>query len=89
MPQVSIHNIAVLRAAVEGKDLGHYFASFVALTHWCESTEQLGWIEQKVATQLGHDIYTACKLGQQPGFQRAYMWPDSERLVAIAAKMMA
>ena len=85
---ISIHNIAVLRAAVEGKDLGYYFSSFGALVHWQESTAQLGWIEHKTATPLGQAVYAACKLDQQPGFQRAYMWPDSQRLVDAATKWM-
>lgn len=43
--EVCIHNLAVLRASVEGIHLRTYFGSWGALNFWIESSKVLGLID--------------------------------------------
>lgn len=57
MATLEIHNLAVLRAAVEGKALGAYFGSFMGLSGWIASTRLQGLIDESDRpTALGADL---------------------------------
>lgn len=73
--------LAVLRASAEGKDLGHYFGSWLALDHWIEETRRLGWIERSGApTELGREVYLIMDLALQPD-GRYHFWRFDDRSV--------
>ena len=84
---VSIHNLAVLRASVEGVHLGTYFGALGALPHWIESTRALGWIDSDgKPTEFGTQLARSLALAGQ-GAGRAYLWRDADALVAKAATL--
>lgn len=83
---IEIHNLAVLRAAVEGVHLGSYFGSFGALKHWIASTQSLGWIDvDEVPTDAGLAVAKELELSSQEA-GRAYLWGQSCALMEKAKK---
>ena len=81
---ISIHNLAVLRAAVEGVHLGTYFGSWASLRLWIEDTHGLGWIDlDGQPSNTGLTLAAKLPFATQ-GHGRAYLWPDSDALVAMA-----
>ncbi len=84
---ISIHNLAVLRAAVEGAHLGTYFGSWAGLQHWIGSTASLGLVDADgKPTPAGAAMATALDLSAQ-GSGRAYMWPKATQLEAEASAL--
>lgn len=81
MAQISIHNLAVLRAAVEGREeLGTYFGSTGALNQWISSTRDFGLIDTSdVATDIGISMASQLNLSNQ-GVGRAYLWTNASEL---------
>ena len=90
MAQISIHNLAVLRAAVEGlEELGTYFGSTVALNHWISSTRSFGLIDASdAATDLGASIAFQLDLSNQ-GIGRAYLWRNVSELEKKAQALLS
>lgn len=82
--KIEIHNLAVLRAAVEGLHLGTYFGSWGALQHWIESTVALGLLDgEKRPTQAGIEMAHHLSLTDLPT-GRAYLWPRASELESKA-----
>lgn len=81
MKQISIHNLAVLRAVVEGQEeLGVYFGSTAALDWWISSTCNHGLIDASgMATSLGTSMASQLNLSGQ-GAGRAYLWRHASEL---------
>ncbi len=81
MKRISIHNLAVLRAVVEGQEeLGVYFGSTAALDWWISSTFNLGLIDDSgIATSLGASMASQLNLSGQ-GAGRAYLWTNASKL---------
>lgn len=78
--RISIYNLAVLRASMEGVHLGTYFGSWGALSSWIESTQVLGWIDlEGRPTELGENFAHLLDLKSQ-GEGRAYMWRNAKAL---------
>lgn len=85
---ISIHNLAVLRAALEKQHLGTYFGSLGALAHWIDSTCSLGLIDQDgKGTDLGRALALHLDLFAK-GMRRAYLWTDADALVTRAEAFM-
>jgi hypothetical protein len=89
MAQISIHNLAVLRAAVEGlEELGTYFGSTVALNHWIASTRSFGLLDASDSvTDLGVSIASQLDLTNQ-GIGRSYLWRNVSELEKKAQVLM-
>lgn len=86
--QVSIHNLAVLRASVEGEHLGCYFGSWGALKGWIESTQAFGLIDAHgLPTAEGANVARALDLMNQGG-GRAYLWPHATSLETQARALI-
>lgn len=86
---VQIHNLAVLRAANEGKHLGAYFGSWTALNIWVTNTQTLGWIDAD-GKPTDHGVSIAMKLDlSSQGDGRAYMWRNASDLVVKAEQLAA
>lgn len=82
--QISILNLAVLRASVEGAHLGAYFGSWGALSSWIEATRLLGWIDSEgKPTEVGSNLAQSLDLMSQ-GVGRAYLWRDATNLESKA-----
>ena len=78
--------LGILRAAKEGKSLGHYFGSLLSLNYWIQESVTLGLIDEAGApTILGKYLYSALDLGSISGQIRAYMWPSDLQTTAAAA----
>jgi hypothetical protein len=94
MDQISIHNLAVLRAAVEGAPTHTYFASLIALEHWVTSTAAHGLVTWDLTdsykaqpTPAGTQLYQQLDLGSNPA-GRAYLWPRALDLVNQAILLL-
>lgn len=86
--EISIHNLAVLRASIEGVHLGTYFGSWGALKSWIESTKVLGLIDSEgMPTDKGANLAQTLDLLNQ-GEQRAYLWKSATMLEAKARTSM-
>lgn len=84
--KVEIFNLAVLRAAAEGKSLGTYFGSTAALKFWIEATKNLGWIDaDRVPTELGRRVSEELALSSQEE-GRAYAWRHAGQLTEQAGR---
>ncbi|MBK6616597.1 hypothetical protein [Ottowia sp.] len=84
MEALEIHNLAVLRAAVEGKPLRSYFGSFMGLSGWIASTRVHGLIDEAGnPTALGVELAKQLALTDQEA-GRAYLWRGATDLVARA-----
>jgi hypothetical protein len=84
--RISIHNLAVLRAAVEGAHMGAYFGSWAGLQYWISSTEALGLVDGSgKPTLAGRALAEKLDLSTK-GAGRAYMWREAaEREKSAAA----
>lgn len=77
---ITIFNLAVLRAAVERRDFGTYFGSTAALNFWIAKTIGLGLIDgTEIATDLGQKMAQHLNLSTHES-GRAYLWRKAEEL---------
>lgn len=77
----NLYPLAVLRAAVEGVDLGTYFGSTAALDEWVAITRDLGWLnDDNRPADAGRAVYAARNLARLPN-GRAAFWPLSREWV--------
>ena len=73
--RIGIHELGVLRAAVEGVSLGTYLGSTIEIDHWREALIERGLIAENCrATAGGYALAAELHLSDQPKC-RAYLWP--------------
>lgn len=85
---ISLHNLSILRAAVEGRPLESYFGSTGALQFWIDSTVALGLVNaQHEPTPLGESISRRIGLTSQPS-GRATLWRDALEIEKRAGALL-
>jgi len=89
--KVNIFHLAILRAVVEGQQIGQYLGSWTQLKHWVEEAVKVGLIYQTdgperstktkdyLWTDDGIAIYHTFNLAMK-GPSRSYLWPDARQL---------
>lgn len=84
---IPVHSLAVLKASVEGIELGAYFDSTMSLRSWVAWTRDLGLVDLAGApTDLGAALAAYLDLKKYSG--AAYAWPDNRTLETKADKWM-
>ena len=81
---LSLYVIAVIRAAVEGKDHGTYFGSTMALARWRQEAWLAGFLDgaehDSGPTAKALELYEHLNLASLPEDERAYLWRGARDL---------